>query len=294
MTFYYIIYPHINLKKAIPRRHTEIKTFLKKFYKDLLDKYKAVSVPPNKIEENAPIWFCWFQGKDHMPDIVKVCYHSIIKNNPSRIINVIDFNNLKSWIDIPPVIQEAYKSNNLSLAHYADYCRVRLLKTYGGIWVDATILCNAPLVNINNYSFYSIKNEKENQLYVSDYKWSVNFLCSSPNNPLFSILEEMFVIYFSKFKKTIDYFLLDYFIAVLYDELPAIRQMIDMIPYNNPDFNHFIEKINTQYKQPEYLAITKENQLFKLSWKKEYLKTVNFDNETYWSKLYELYREPCC
>lgn len=55
--------------------------------------------------------------------------------------------------------------------------------------------------------------------------------------------------YISSKTKFIDFFLLDYFIAILYDTVPQIRDMIDQVPYNNEYCYTLYEAIKNRDEQ---------------------------------------------
>lgn len=48
---------------------------------EIVSSYKDRTCDPNEnIGATSPIWVCWWQGEEQMPDIVKACYHSIQKH----------------------------------------------------------------------------------------------------------------------------------------------------------------------------------------------------------------------
>ncbi len=91
------------------------------------DKYKDV------------IWQCWWQGVDNAPDIVKKCFESVKKFSGKEVI-VIDNNNYDKYIKIPEHIMNKFEKGVISFAHFSDYIRCLLLSTYGGTWIDSTVL----------------------------------------------------------------------------------------------------------------------------------------------------------
>ena len=58
------------------------------------------------------------------------------------IVRLTD-DNLSEYLDLPEFIQK--KRSTYSKAHFADILRLMLLKTYGGVWLDATVFLSGPI-----------------------------------------------------------------------------------------------------------------------------------------------------
>lgn len=84
------------------------------------------------------IWWCWLQGLDNAPPIVKACYNSLGILN--KKINIITAENYKEYVDIPDYILDKWKKGIISDTHFSDILRAALLNAWGGIWCDATVL----------------------------------------------------------------------------------------------------------------------------------------------------------
>lgn len=85
------------------------------------------------------IWTYWAQGADSTPYIVAKCFESWRNQNPDWKFHVLDETNVAEFADmsdIPPSLPFRYRANIL---------RLRLLKQYGGVWVDSTTFCHRPL-----------------------------------------------------------------------------------------------------------------------------------------------------
>ena len=60
--------------------------FLKRKLKRIIKEYRNNSKKISLFKENKehfdkfPIWFCWFQGIENAPEIVKCCFNSLKKN----------------------------------------------------------------------------------------------------------------------------------------------------------------------------------------------------------------------
>ena len=88
------------------------------------------------LPEGDTIWWCWLQGYDNAPEIVKCCYRSLDKLGKKCVI--LDEANIRYYVTLPDYIEEKYKAGLIGKAHYADLVRLELLTTLGGTWIDST------------------------------------------------------------------------------------------------------------------------------------------------------------
>lgn len=89
------------------------------------------------------IWQYWAQGYDNVPSVVRECLDSVDKYAADYTIIRLTDENLPEYLDLPAFVQQ--KRNLYSRAHFADLLRLLLLKTYGGIWMDATMFLSQPI-----------------------------------------------------------------------------------------------------------------------------------------------------
>jgi mannosyltransferase OCH1-like enzyme len=89
------------------------------------------------------IWIYWHQGEDAAPDIVKRCIASWRDRNPEWNVRVLD-NSMVS----PVTRDERFRFEHwpgLTLQHFSDLVRLKLLSMHGGVWADASMYCSTPL-----------------------------------------------------------------------------------------------------------------------------------------------------
>ncbi len=89
---------------------------------------------------NRTIWFLWLQGIDGAPPVVRACLASWRRHHPDWSVVVLDDKSMDDVVALP-----AWARGKLTPAQLSDLLRLRLLETYGGVWVDATTYCNRPL-----------------------------------------------------------------------------------------------------------------------------------------------------
>ena len=99
-----------------------------------------------KCEQSKPdiVWFCWLQGLESAPPIVKACYASLERNITGRELRVIDESNRRNYVQLPEFIEQRWEKGQIPPAMFADLLRLELLVKYGGTWMDATVFCSGP------------------------------------------------------------------------------------------------------------------------------------------------------
>jgi hypothetical protein len=96
------------------------------------------------------IWAFW---EGEQTELVKKCINSWKFYNPTYKIIILNKQNYKNYIteDI-----DNFKFSKDFIQRFSDYVRVCILEKYGGIWMDASIICHKPLKWIN-----AIQNKKK-------------------------------------------------------------------------------------------------------------------------------------
>jgi mannosyltransferase OCH1-like enzyme len=91
------------------------------------------------------IWTFW-EGPQN--NVVKLCIDSWKKHNPDYEIYILTKKNYKKYIysvaDLDIDIEKMKHSGDF-VARFADYVRCIVLSQHGGFWIDASIICHAPL-----------------------------------------------------------------------------------------------------------------------------------------------------
>ena len=87
------------------------------------------------------VWFCWLQGLDNAPAIVKACYNSLRTHLSDREIKMIDNGNWQEYVELLEYVIAKWHKKQIPSAQFSDLIRVQLLIKYGGTWIDSTVLC---------------------------------------------------------------------------------------------------------------------------------------------------------
>ena len=84
--------------------------------KEIISKYKNQTCDScENIDATSPIWVCWWQGKENMPDIVKACYNSIQKHACNHPVILITEENFRNYIDMPEYIINKQKEGYIDI-----------------------------------------------------------------------------------------------------------------------------------------------------------------------------------
>ena len=256
--------PSFSKRIATKRNEFIRKELFKLIGNSITDYQEATS---SRYEPNAPIWFYWMQGEKKMPPIPKLCLNSLRKHANGHPVIFLDADNVNQYVNIPFEIAKAYQTGKLKHAHYADIIRILLLAQHGGLWMDATLLVTQDIPEkIFQTPFYSIKT-KEFGYFVSRCRWAVFCLAGWKHNILFEKLSECFTAYFKQRDVMIDYFMFDQLIDILYNEHKEIRNMIDQVPYSNPEVHSLNHLLLSDFNEHIYKQLTENTFLFKLNWK---------------------------
>lgn len=116
--------------------------YTRKNWLQAADNVPVTPVIRNDHEER--IFTLWLQGEEQAPDIVKSCFASIRRHCTQPLV-ILDGKTVFDWITLPEAIVEKYRAGKIKPAHFADICRVELLHTYGGYWLDSTCYVSTPI-----------------------------------------------------------------------------------------------------------------------------------------------------
>ena len=115
-----------------------IQEYVDNYLEDVLGKYKKEFV--KQVErvsgDKIPVWCCWWQGVDSMPELVKKCHVRLKQVIPAdkAELHIITLDNYKSYVDIPEHILEKFDKKIITMTTMSDVLRFHLLEIYGGYW----------------------------------------------------------------------------------------------------------------------------------------------------------------
>lgn len=185
--------------RSILKSHANVATYWDKVLDNyILGEIEKIPILPQKKLENSEkiIWQYWGQGfsKDDVPEVVQLCFDSIDKyKGEYQVIRLCD-ENLSEYINLPQFVIDKYNDGTFGKAHFSDLVRLALLHTYGGVWLDATILLTAPLEDMlknNDWFMYQRDWDQEDKkkwrrTYAYYFSWNKNFKVRLLNSVIYS------------------------------------------------------------------------------------------------------------
>lgn len=271
------------MARATIARNEKISAFLQEKYSALIQNYSQATLDdcPRVRPQDYQIYFCWLQGEDNLPPLIRCCYNSLKQNAGRYKIIFIDEKNFSQYVDIAPHIMKKFRDGKISRTHFSDILRVNLLEQHGGLWLDATILVTEPLENHEDFwqmpyftqKYYHDKNPlnpfvKSFGCYISYARWAGFIQGSSlKNNPFFTFEKEFFNEYWRDFDSPIIYDFMDIITDFAYENIPCVRKEFDAVPINNDEVWMLVEHLNDAYADYPFDKILPGNFLHKLNCK---------------------------
>lgn len=105
-----------------------------------LDVHAEGQLPPNESHLPLALWSYWHQGKENAPELIQRCFESVQKYEGDRKINILSFDTIKDYVELPQRYYDLVSSGKMPVALFSDILRMYLLTQYGGVWIDSTIL----------------------------------------------------------------------------------------------------------------------------------------------------------
>lgn len=254
---------------------------------ELILLYQKEAVNDNNSIRKKNVWICWFQGMDNAPELVKCCYNSVVRNMPNWEIKVITLDNYMEYVRFPGYIIEKFKKGYISYTHFSDLLRLELLANYGGLWLDATILCTSsdiPQSIINSDLFYykTLKPGSDGHAILMS-SW---LLYAKKNNIIIQITKNILYEYWRGSNQLIDYFLVHYVFTIvceLFDERNiSVRSFCNTTP-------HVLQmNLFEEYDDVFFRDLCKQTCFHKLTYKFDKGK-INHLEGTYYNMLIEKY-----
>jgi len=259
------------------RSERKVYAYVDKNYTQLLEKYNNLPNLETETRQKSceyPVWVCWFQGEENMPEIIKMCYNSLLKNANGHKVNLITENNYSEYVDIPEYICEYHRKGVITHTHFSDILRMSLLPKYGGLYADASIYVSQKLPSFDGIPFWTGKWTNGCD-YAKRTKWTGFLLYCLQDNPLACFVKECLYKYWNENNKLATYLIIDVFITIAYEKIGVIKDLMDNVPATQRGVFDLYSFLNSEYDKEQYDSICKEVCFHKLTYKenfKEYTK----------------------
>lgn len=218
-----------SFKRIYPSILNKVGPYLRRKYTPLMRERKVFYAGQELSHQRSKlVWWCWLQGFDAAPDIVKACYRSIKKHLTDREIIIVDAENWREYVDLPDYIVRRWEKKQIPPALFADLLRLELLVCHGGTWIDSTVLCTGrehtqDYLDTDLFLFqYTRPGSKE---FGGISNW---FITACTNNEALLTLRDMLYAYWRDYDCTLDYYIFHLFFSMLLREYPG---QIAAMPY---------------------------------------------------------------
>lgn len=221
------------LRLAIQNR-TQKKIYSKnyKLIKKLHEKYASLEVEASVKNRN--VWVCWLQGMEDAPELVKLCYMNLKSRLSNRNIVLITSVNFQKYVTLPPNILSKWQNGDISDTHFSDILRISLLASWGGVWIDSTVLLTSeqlPSYFDDNLFFYQSLKPGSDGKAIFNSSW---VLCAHPQNPIILMTRDLLYNYWEKNNSLQDYFLFHYFFCISCNSFPKVFKEVLQIENATP------------------------------------------------------------
>ena len=277
-----------------PRYIQTISSSVDSFLSDLVKEYQSLPEEPAKQHAGKiPVWCCWWQGEEQMPELVQLCHTRLKQVIPEEKaqLHLITLKNYREYVDIPEHIVEKFEKKIITMATMSDVLRFALLNQYGGYWLDATLFFTgeipAEYFSGNFYCQRMVSNTEAVKREACRCNWCGFSMAGPRGSIVFRFMCDAFSLWWKHYDTIIDYVLIGYLLWSGFNGVPAIHRIIDAVPDNNEDIFEMYQVLNQPYS-PELLEkLTQRNVMHKLTYKMDLRKVTAEGQQTLYGYLWE-------
>lgn len=246
------------------------------FLKDVIEKYEEEEVSAcnlTAIKGKIPIWCCWWQGAENMPELVKMCHTRLKQMIPKEQaeLYLITLDNYQKYVEFPEHIVHKFKEGIITMTTMSDILRFHLLERYGGYWVDATVFFTGKIPEQyftgNFFCQRMVSNTAVAAHEACGCNWCGFSMAGPKNSIIFRFMKDAFDLWWKTYDTIIDYVLIDYLLLAGFRHVSAIREIINKVPDNNEDIFEMYQMLNQPYSEEMYQRLTRRNVMHKLTYK---------------------------
>lgn len=258
-------------KKVMRSRSKWVKDYLNRSYAEAVVGYYRKhneNIGKEKITKDCPLWVCWWQGVDKMPELAKVCVKRIREKACGHPVKLIDKDNIGQYLTFPKGIIETIGRGGYSIANFTDWVRAALLFQYGGIWLDATtwLAEDIDFVIDPQSTFFTVHHGMYADWHVCKGKWTIGYLACGKGNPVMGFVSDVLFRYLQNEDYCMYYLVTDCIISLAYDNVDVIRDEIDNVPLCNTAIFKMQKELDEIFNESIF-AYNGDNAISKLSYK---------------------------
>ena len=260
------------LKEAYPAVGRKIVPMLQERYrplvKELAEKYQDERLVHEKSDV---VWFCWMQGMEQAPELVKVCLASQKRWVRGKRFVVITQENYRDYVTLPEDIVRMNEKGIIPHSNYTDLIRLELLIKYGGTWIDSTVLFagdNYPdkIMDCDLFFFQYLRKGQNGFAGISSW-----FISAYSQNRLLMILRDMLWQYWRDYDCVVYYYIFHLCFALIAEEFP--EEVAAMPKGNSYRTVQMAEYLDEAYDKDTMMQLTALSSIHKLDYRKNRLLT---------------------
>lgn len=271
-------------RKRIIEKHKEVALFwrpiIDTYFGGKFEKYHFRPVKRELVRKKI-IWQYWGQGveSEELPEIVRLCFDSIDKYKGEYEVIRLSDDTIRDYLEFPDFVWNKRKNPAFNQTFFSDLLRLALLNTYGGVWLDATIMLTGAIPdrysNTDYFVFQRDRSEQNKKYWESTYAyywgWHPQYRVNMLNSIFFGregdetikALLDLMLFYWKTQDKIIDYF----FFQILYDELLSGKLKEHKCSLVSDVLPHYLQsKVNGGCDFISYKEIFEKNSLHKMSY----------------------------
>jgi hypothetical protein len=212
-------------------------------------------------KKNEVVWFCWLQGLERAPKLVKVCLASQQRWVKDKRFVVITAENYQDYVTLPEDIERKHDKGIIPNAHFTDLIRLELLIKYGGTWIDSTVLCTSGDYpdRIMDCDLFMFQYRSKEAGFSGISNW---FISAYSQNKLLIILRDMLLQYWRDYDCLMDYYVFHLFFGMIAEKFPEeIEAMPKMNSVRAIQMAQWLEKAYDPQKMEQFLAMSSFHKL---------------------------------
>jgi tetratricopeptide (TPR) repeat protein len=172
------------------------------------------------------IWMYWAQGIEQAPPVVQRCREELMRFHADDEVLVLDEAAVPQYAEIPAAVRERLAKNPTKLA---DVLRFELLARYGGVWLDATTFARERvpdrLPELLPAGFFAFRYRRAR---ISSW-----LLAAEPNHPVVTQTLAAQHVYWERFRRGIDYYVVHHLFESLYYLSDDFRERVLAMPWRS-------------------------------------------------------------
>lgn len=241
---------------------------LKKEFQYMLDEVAPAKPESQSKADKLPkiIWWCWLQGVESAPEMVQSCLESVKKNLPDYELRIITSENWMEYVELPDYILEKYRRGIMPVQKFTNLIRLNLLLRYGGLWIDATVLCTGR-------EMCEVLEKSDLFMYAficghMDVMLAENWLIAAkPDNDILRLTWDLHMEYWKKHDDVINYRFFFLFLKMAAECYPD--QWRKVHKFGREAALTMIEELDEPYSEERYAELKRISSFHKLNWKRK-------------------------